>query len=252
MHQQSVFITGISTGLGKALALAYLAKGYRVGGCARRLELLSELKDKGVDIYVCDVMERDVLRSAIEDFSRNEELDLVIANAGVSQAVKKQVPDLDDCTKVFNINVIGVMNTFAVATEIMMKQERGHLAAVSSIAGLVGLPGVSAYSASKAAVIKMCETLGIDLRPFGIVVSCICPGFIDTPLTQKNPHPMPALMSADRAAQIVMRGLEKKKSEIYFPFSTSSLVRLLALLPRPWYQWLMRAKSLNYSVKHKD
>jgi short-subunit dehydrogenase len=138
---------------------------------------------------------------------------------------------------------------FDVATEIFYKQGYGHLVATASIAGLNGLPGVSAYSGSKSAIIKMCESLRIDLKQFNINVTCVCPGFIDTPLTQKNAHSMPFLMNVDEAAVEIFYGIARNKDNIYFPKMFSSIVRVLGLLPRSIYRLIMSSKKFNYSKK---
>lgn len=247
MRIRSVFITGASSGLGMELAKLYKSKGWRVGACARRGELLEKLKqDHGVQIYQADVTKKEEIAAAIEDFGK-EGLDLVIANAGKSYENKSRIPDFQVGRDLVEVNLIGAMNTFEPALKLMLKQKSGHLAAVASIAGLNGLPGVSAYSASKAGVIKMCESLGLDLAKEGISTTVVCPGFIDTPLTRKNPHPMPFMVEATQAAQAIYEGIERKKRRIYFPFIFTLAVRILSLLPRGLYAKIMSMDKLNYS-----
>ncbi len=129
----------------------------------------------------------------------------------------------------------------------MVANKSGHLAAVASIAGLAGFPGVSAYSASKAGAIKLLESLGLDLKKEGIYTTAICPGFIDTPLTQKNPHPMPSMVEAEKAARIIYQGLENRKKRIYFPFWFTAAARILGLVPRGVFAKIMSLEKLNYS-----
>lgn len=247
---KSVFITGASSGLGLELAKLYKEKGWRVGVCARRAEILEELeKQYHFNTYQADVTNKDELARAIESFG-SQGLDLVIANAGKSYENKKRIPDFDVGRELVQVNLIGAMNTFEPAMKIMLEKGGGHLAAVASIAGLNGLPGVSAYSASKSGVIKMCESLGLDLAKEGIQCSAICPGFIDTPLTRKNPHPMPSMIDARSAAEKVYQGLEKGKKRIFFPFGFTLAVRILALLPRGIYAKIMSMEKFNYSREH--
>lgn len=247
MRIRSVFITGASSGLGMELAKVYKSKGWRVGVCARRGELLEKLKqDFGVQVFQADVTKREELSEAIQAFGK-EGLDLVIANAGKSYENKSRIPDFEVGRDLVEVNLIGAMNTFEPAIQLMLKQKSGHLAAVASIAGLNGLPGVSAYSASKAGVIKMCESLGLDLAKEGISTTVVCPGFIDTPLTRKNPHPMPFMVEASTAAQKIYEGIERKKRRIYFPFIFTCAVRILSLLPRGLYAKIMSMDKLNYS-----
>jgi short-subunit dehydrogenase len=119
--------------------------------------------------------------------------------------------------------------------------------AISSIAGYNGLPGVSAYSATKAAVQRLCESLHLDLRQFNIHVTAICPGFVETPLTATNRHSMPFLVKAPKAAKLISRAIDKKKMVYAFPFFFATFVRILGILPRTWYRAFMSLKAVNYS-----
>lgn len=146
-----------------------------------------------------------------------------------------------------HVNLLGVMYAFEAALDVMIPQGKGQLVATSSIAGYNGLPGVSAYSATKAAVQKYCESLHLDLRQFNIHVTTICPGFVDTPLTQGNHHPMPFLIKAPKAAELIAKAIDKKKMIYAFPFFFSTIVRILGMLPRTWYRAFMSVKAVNYS-----
>jgi len=148
---------------------------------------------------------------------------------------------------IIDINVKGVLNTFEFALELMLPKKKGHLVATASVAGFMGLPGAGAYSASKAAVLKLCESYSIDLKRSGINVTAIAPGFIDTPLTQQNNHKMPFIMSSDKAARLIKRALEKKKVLYVFPLRMKIIVAILDKMPRSWYRCLMGSKILNYS-----
>jgi short-subunit dehydrogenase len=139
------------------------------------------------------------------------------------------------------------MYAFEAALDIMIPRGKGQLVAISSVAALNGLPGTSAYSATKSAVLKLCESLHIDLRQFNIDVTAILPGFVDTPLTQKNAHPMPFKMTAPKAAEKMVRAIDKKKMLYGFPFILYTVLRLLSILPRPWYRAFMSIKAFNYS-----
>jgi short-subunit dehydrogenase len=151
-----------------------------------------------------------------------------------------------------HVNLLGVMYAFEAAMEIMIPQGSGHLVAISSLAGYNGFPGISGYSATKSAVMKFCESLSLDLANMQIDVTCVCPGFVDTPLTQVNHHPMPFLVKVDKAAHIIVKGINKKKRVINFPFIFSCLVKILALMPRWMFQKVMSQDSFNYSRKeHK-
>lgn len=245
----NIFITGGTTGIGLALAKLYLEEGHRVGICARNLEKFPvEIKNKYklLKCYEVNVVDREELRAAIFDFA-NGELDIIVANAGRSVGAKSKTPKFSVANDIIDINVKGVLNTFEFALELMLPKKKGHLVATASVAGFMGLPGAGAYSASKAAVLKLCESYSIDLRPFGINVTAIAPGFIDTPLTQQNNHRMPFLMSSEKAAKLIKRALEKKKVLYVFPFRMRIVVAILEKMPRSWYRCSMGLKMLNYS-----
>jgi len=247
---KSVFITGGTTGMGMELAKLYAARGWKVGVCGRDRKKYEEhfsIQKESVSFYAVDVANREELKAAITDFSKSIGLDLLIANAGIGYKFKTKVPDFDYSYRMVHVNLLGVMYAFEAAMDVMIPRSKGQLVAVSSIAGYNGLPGVSAYSATKAAVLKYCESLHLDLRQFNIHVTTLCPGFVDTPLTQSNHHPMPFLMTAPKAAMKMARAIERKKMVYAFPFVFSSLVRLLGILPRTWYRFFMSIKAFNYS-----
>lgn len=247
---KSVFITGGTTGIGMELAKYYSAQGWKVGVCGRdpkKFQEHFEVTQDHITFYQVDVANREELKQAIGDFSKTIGLDLLIANAGIGYAYKTKIPDFEWSYRMVHVNLLGVMYAFEAALDIMIPQGKGQLVATSSIAGFNGLPGVSAYSATKAAVQKYCESLHLDLRQFNIAVTTICPGFVDTPLTQANHHPMPFLVKAPQAAVLIARAIAKKKMIYSFPFIFSSLVRLLGMLPRTWYRAIMSIKSVNYS-----
>jgi short-subunit dehydrogenase len=247
---RSVFITGGTTGIGMELARHYSAKGWKVGICGRDRAKFDEnftAHRDNITFYAVDVSNREQIKEAIHTFSRSIGLDLLIANAGIAYSFKSKVPDFEYTYKMVNINVLGVMYAFEAAMEIMVPRSRGHLVAISSIAGFNGLPGASGYSATKAAVSKFAESLHLDLKAFGINVTTIHPGFVDTPLTQSNHHPMPFLVSAPKAAKLIARAIEKKKMSYSFPFFFATCVRILGILPRTWYRRFMTIKLFNYS-----
>ncbi len=245
----NIFITGGTTGIGLALAKLYLEEGHRVGICARNLSKFPvEIRNKykQLSCYEVDVTKREDLFNAIRDFAPTD-LDIVIANAGRSVGVKTKTPQFSVACDIIDINVKGVLNTFDIALEIMLPKKKGHLVATASVAGFMGLPGAGAYSASKAAVLKLCESYSIDLKRHGIAVSAIAPGFVDTPLTRQNNHKMPFIMTAEKAARLIKRAIEKKKVLYVFPLRMKIVVTLLDKMPRCLYRFLMGMKLLNYS-----
>lgn len=247
---RAVFITGGTTGIGMELAKLYLSQGWKVGICGRERSKFDEnfmAHRDNVTFYALDVANRAELKSAIADFSKSIGLDLLIANAGIGYKLKTKVPDFEYSYKMVHVNLLGVMYACEAALDVMIPRGKGHLVVVSSIAGYNGLPGVSAYSATKAAVAKYAESLHLDLKQFNINVTTICPGFVETPLTSNNHHPMPFMVKAPKAATLIARAIEKKKMIYAFPFFFSSAVRLISILPRTWYRFIMTIKMFNYS-----
>lgn len=247
---KKVFITGGTSGLGLELAKKYLTDGWQVGVCGRDLSKLpSELgENPNFQAYAADVTDRERMKEVIEDFSQGK-LDLIIANAGRSVGKKSSRPDFDAARSVIEINVLGVLNTFEPAINIMLQQKYGHIVAIASVAGMVGLPGAAPYSASKAAVLKLCESYALDLKQFNIDVTAIAPGFVDTPLTQKNNHPMPFMIEASKAANLMKAAIDKKKVQYLYPWQMRLVMETLSRLPRSWYRKIMGIKAFNYSSK---
>jgi NADP-dependent 3-hydroxy acid dehydrogenase YdfG len=247
----NIFITGGTTGIGLELAKLYLAEGHRVGVCGRNLSKFPiEIKNNYLNLfcYEVDVTNHGELHSAVKDFSSGN-LDIMIANAGRSVGPKTQIPNLLVANHVIDVNVKGVLNSFDIALQLMIPKKKGHLVATASIAGLVGLPGAASYSASKAAVLKICESYAIDFKPLGIAVTAIAPGFIDTPLTRQNTHRMPFLMSVEKGAQLVKIAIEKKKVLYIFPLRMKIIITILDKMPRCLYRFIMGFKLFNYSQK---
>lgn len=247
---KNIFITGATSGIGEGLAKYYLDRGERVGICARDQGKFQEKFSsyKNATFYQVDVSSRSQIKEAILAFSKNG-LDLLITSAGISYPNKTKLPDFERSYQIVNTNLLGTMYAFEAAIEIFTKQRSGHLVAISSIAGLRGFPGVSAYSASKSAVIKLCESYSLDLKGFNIDVSCVCPGFVDTPLTRLNSHPMPFKMSVDQAVEKITKGIESKSSRIYTPYFFTMLIRILSILPYSFYNFIMNLKIFNFSKK---
>ncbi|MAZ49813.1 MAG: hypothetical protein CME65_14720 [Halobacteriovoraceae bacterium] len=245
-----VFITGGTTGIGLALAKKFLAEGAIVAVTGRSQEKYNAIRDKRIIFYQSDVAKSDQMKVCVEHFIKHQGgLDIIIANAGIGYSEKSAIPNFAESKRIFEVNVFGVMNTIEPALEYFHQKGSGHVVCISSIAGFNGLPGTSAYAASKSAVSKLFESYAIDFKQSNIDVTCIHPGFVDTPLTQRNKHPMPFIVSATRAGDKFYSAIMKKKSYYAYPRFFSGLVRFLSFLPRSLYISMMRSKFLNYSVK---
>lgn len=250
----NIFITGGTTGIGEALAKRYALKGHRVGVCGRQRKNFEHnfsnfVSTSSIQFYECDVGNRAQLKKAVNEFCQGTPLDLMIANAGISMDDKKKIPNFDHALELVKININGVINAFEAALEHMLPCKQGHLVAISSVAGFVGLPNASLYSASKAFVTVLCESFSIDLKSVGIRTSAICPGFIDTPLTRKNKHPMPFLMGPDKAAQKIMWAIENKWELYVFPKRMNFIVTSLKYMPRWLYRSAARVGSKILSLE---
>lgn len=237
---KSILITGASSGIGAALAEAYAALGVTLLLTARDEGRLAEVKArceaKGAQVITAsiDVREKEKLAEFIARMDDASPIDLVIANAGISTGTFSGTESLAAAEAVFEVNVMGVINTIHPLIGRMVARGRGQIAIMASLAGICPLPGAPAYSASKAAVLAYGDALRGKLKPSGVHVSVICPGWIRTPLTDKNDFPMPGIMSVHHAARIIISQLSKKKSRIAFPKSLYFLLRTIAALPVLW------------------
>jgi short-subunit dehydrogenase len=235
-----VFLTGASSGIGDALARHYAAQGATLGLVARRADRLAALRESlpgTVEIYAADVRDLAALDGAATDFmARHGVPDLVIANAGVSHGtLTEHAGDIGVFREILDINVIGMVNTFHPFIVAMRREGRGTLAGIASVAGFRGLPGAGAYSASKAAAIRYLESLRVELRGSGVMVSTVCPGYIATPMTAKNPYPMPFIITAPDFARRFARAMAAGKRFAVIPWPMAIVGVLLRLLPIPFF-----------------
>ena len=239
-----VFITGASSGIGEALAVYYAAQGATLGLVARRSEVLAALNLRLGGQHACyplDVSDASSLHIAATDFLvRVGVPDIIIANAGVSAGTLTECEeDLEVFRRVMDTNVFGMAATFApfIAS---MKHATGEkrLVGIASVAGIRGLPGAEAYSASKAAVIAYLESLRLEMRPYGIKVVTIAPGYIETPMTAVNGYIMPFLLPVDKAAKRFAGAIERGRSYTVIPWQMGVLAKVLRVLPNWLYDRL--------------
>jgi short-subunit dehydrogenase len=238
-----VVITGASSGIGAALAREYARRGATLGLLARREQALQGLLHElscPIALYPADVRDAAAVSAAARDFhAKFGGADVVIASAGVSAGTStERGEDHAVFQEIFDINVLGMVNTFAPFVAAMRAAGAGTLVGIASVAGFRGLPGSSAYSASKAAAITYLESLRVELHGSGVAVVTICPGFIATPMTEKNPYRMPFLMPADRAAQRMARAIDQRKRSTVIPWQMGVVGALLKIMPRPVYDAL--------------
>ncbi len=246
-----VFITGASSGIGQALALRYVAAGYRLALAARRTdEVQSWAETYGLSgdryrIYPADVSRIDSIVAAGQACMAAQGVpDVVIANAGISIGMDTAArEDLDVMTQIFATNVIGVAATFHPFVAAMVARGSGDFVGIGSVAGIRGLPGHAAYCASKAALISYCESLRGELRSGGVKVVTICPGYIDTPLTRKNRYSMPFLMPAGVFADKAFTAIQAGHTYCVIPWQMGVVAKLLRLLPNALFDMALAGRA---------
>jgi short-subunit dehydrogenase len=257
-----VFITGGSSGIGQAMATAYLQQGWRVALVARRLDALEtwatdmsaqlRLSPDRIHVYGADVQNPDSIILAAEQCIAQIGLpEVVIANAGISQGVDTaEREDLAVMRQVMDTNVLGMAATFHPFIRGMQARGSGTLVGIASVAGIRGLPGHAAYCASKAAVISYCESLRGELRASGVQVTTIAPGYVATPLTARNRYPMPFLMTAQDFAGQALRCIARGTSYQVIPRPMGVVAKLLRLLPNAVFDRVLKGQPRKH--RHSD
>ena len=249
-----VLITGASSGIGQALALRYYVAGYRLALVARRVRLVQDWAlandfDEGrYQVYGADVADVDAVIILAQVCINAQGLpDVVIANAGISVGMDTgERDDLQVMRETFAINNVGMAATFHPFVRAMAHRGSGTLVGIGSVAGIRGLPGHGAYCASKAAVISYCESLRGELAPSGVQVVTICPGYIDTPLTQQNRYAMPFLMSASAFAEQAFLTIQGGASYRVIPWQMGVIAKILRLLPNRLFDKVLAGRTRKH------
>ncbi len=243
-----VFITGASSGLGAELARCYAAVDTTLALTARRREDLESVA-AGLPgttvVYPVDVTDPAALAEAAADFvARFGAPDVVIANAGISAGTLTEEPgDVAAFEKIFRVNVVGMFASFAPFVAAMRARGSGTFVGIASVAGIRGMPGSGGYCGSKSAAITYLEALRGEMRPYGIRVVTILPGYIRTPLTARNPYQMPFLLDADDAARRIRRAIESGSSYRVVPWQMGVVAKLLKVLPNGLFDRLFAGKA---------
>ncbi len=233
-----ILITGASSGIGRKLVLHYLNQGHIVAAVARREEKLLELYQEPASqqgtlkIYPADVTHKQSMAEVITAIERDlGALDLVIANAGIANQQLRANLDLEAFEQLMQTNVMGVFYTLIPAIEAMMQRKRGQVVAISSLASLHPIPRMSTYCASKAALNYQLTGLYWTLKPYGIDVTTICPGFITTDMTVKQEVPQYWCLGLDDAVKKIVRAIAQTRRLYYFPFWQHQILNILGILP---------------------
>lgn len=239
------WITGAGKGIGRGLAKRLAGAGWTVFASARTEDDLTSLAAEcegalgRIESLVLDITDADACAAAVRTLTDGPEpLGLIVLNAGTHQPTPVDAFDPATVNRLIGINMGGAVNCLAPAMQAFRRQGFGKIAVTASVAGYKGLPKAAAYCASKAGVIALCEALYPELRREGVSLSVINPGFVKTPLTDKNDFPMPFLMTVEDAVDAIMRGLARDRFEIAFPWRFVMILKLLRLLPDRLYFFL--------------
>jgi NAD(P)-dependent dehydrogenase (short-subunit alcohol dehydrogenase family) len=241
-HRHRVWIIGASSGIGAETARLLLERGAKVALSARNRDGLQAIasNDNCALILPLDITRHEDLIAARDRIlERWGGIDLVLVVAGTYNKMRADDFDLAVANRIVDTNLRGTLNCLDAVLPVLIGQGRGGIGIVASVAGLSGLPQALIYGPTKAALINLCESLYLDLRPRGIGVYLINPGFVATPLTAGNDFAMPALISATTAARELVHGIERGEFHIHFPKRFTNWLRLLRLLPYRWYFWLI-------------
>jgi len=241
-NQKKIWITGASSGIGKALAEKFASEGWKVAASARRKEILDEMSNhENIFSFPLDVTNLDNCKSTFSKILKQfGNLDICFLCSGTYDPKKEQEINIEQNKFVMNVNYFGTLNCVKSVEEYFKKEKKGHISIVSSIASYRGLPNSSGYGPSKAALTNFAESIYFDFKKYNVKVSVISPGFIKTPLTDKNEFPMPFLRTPGFAADKIFNGLVKSNSfEIDFPKQLTFTLKFLRILPYKIYLYLV-------------
>ena len=248
---KNIWITGASSGIGKALAIKFTTEGWHVAASARRENLLQELNNNNLNIHSFPLDVRDesrakkVFQNIIEKFKT---IDIAVYCTGIHDPEAEKKLSSEKIREIMETNFFGTVNCIMAVNEYFKGRKSGHISIVSSVAGYRGLPAASGYCASKAALTSLAESLYFNFKRHDVRVSVISPGFIKTPMTDKNKFPMPMIKSPEYAAEKIFIGLTKKNMfEIHFPKAFTIMMKLLKIMPNWLYFFIVGsgAKKIN-------
>jgi short-subunit dehydrogenase len=248
-----VLITGAGSGLGEGLALEYAQPGAILCLIGRRVEPLEAVKRKVEErgaraiIHTADVRDTQSMHNLIHSFHEEAGgIDVAIANAGIGEGRNDVRVNAEAAAEVLHINVIGLTNTLLPCVDLMRAQDSGTLVGMASVAGYRAIPGSLSYSASKAAVITFMEGLQMEVDGSGVHAMTLCPGFVRTPLTDKNEFQMPFRIERDDACRRMKSAIDGKKKHYTFPLPMFVAAQLMRVAP----QWILKRISPRWRDRH--
>ena len=253
MSKKTIWITGGSTGIGKALAIKFASKGWNVAISARRVELLNELSNSYENIsgFPLDVTNKEKCKDVFNEIKNKfQNVDICFFSTGTWDPKKEKNIDVEQMENVFKVNFFGTVNSIKAVEQYFRNKKNGIITIVSSIAGYRGLPNSTGYGPSKSALNNLAESLYFDFKRSNVRVCLVSPGFIKTPMTDKNDFKMPFLKTTEYAAEKIYDGLVKKNVfEIHFPKSLTLILKILSFLPNKMYFGLI-GKMTKYQKKN--
>ena len=253
MTKKTIWITGGSTGIGKALAIKFASNGWDVAVSARRTELLDELSNSYENIsgFPLDVTDKQKCKEVFNEIkNKYENIDICFFSTGTWDPKREKDIDIEQMEDVFKVNFFGTVNTIKAVEQYFRDKKKGIITIVSSIAGYRGLPNSTGYGPSKSALNNLAESLYFDFKRFNVRVCLVSPGFIKTPMTDKNDFKMPFLKTPEYAADKIYDGLINKEIfEIHFPKTLTILLKFLSFLPSKIYFGLI-GKMTKYQKKN--
>ena len=243
-----VWITGSSSGIGKALAIKFAKEGWQVAASARRENLLKDLNNQNSNIYpfpldvTNEIEAKNVFQNIVKKFNT---VDISVFCTGIHDPEAEKELSSKKIREIIETNFFGTLNCIMAVNTYFREKKSGHISIVSSVAGYRGLPAASGYCASKSALTSLAESLYFDFKRHNVRVSLVSPGFIKTPMTDKNKFPMPMIKSPEFAANKMFIGLTKKNSfEIHFPIAFTMIMKLLKIMPN-WLYFLLVKKGMK-------
>ena len=245
---KKIWITGASSGIGRALAIKFAKEGWHVAASARRENLLQDLQNNFSTIvpFPLDVKDepktKKVFQNIIEKFKT---IDICVFCTGMHNPKAEKKLNSETIREIMETNFFGTLNCIMAVNDYFRKKNSGQISIVSSVAGYRGLPAASGYCASKSALTNLAESLYFDFARYNVKVSVVSPGFIKTPMTDKNEYSMPMIKSAEFAAEKMFTGLTKKNAfEIHFPIAFTMIMKLLKIMPN-WLYFLIVKKGMK-------
>jgi len=239
MNNKTIWITGASSGIGKALAIKFAQEGWKVAISARRENLLKEISksQNNIDYFPLDVTDIEKCKIVFNDVKKKlGDINISVFCTGIHDPKSEKKLNLEKVRKIMEVNFFGTVNSINAVYDYYKDKKSGQISIVSSVAGYRGLPAAGGYCASKSALSSFAESLYFDFKRENVRVSLVSPGFIKTPMTDQNDFPMPMIKSPEFAAEQMFKGLTKSKSfEIHFPKTFTSLMKVLKVIPNGLY-----------------